>query len=558
MLKAAIILSLIITAAYTPELWAKDVYVCAGKSGNGSKEAPYGTLDQAIDMGAYAGDVIHVANGIYYGKGGSGKFVIAVNNLTLAGGYNENFTERNPWKYQAILMRGMEEGAATEAKKRQHDKKWGLSMDYIKASYNGNAIVLGEGDHAGTILDGFVIDGYTRQTYKPNGDLKTDIGPITTPLVIFNKPGCKVRNCVILNSGGPGVRIIASGQKENPETWSEISNCVITNTLMEAIDCRVGDLSPENPYGGYASIANNTIAFVWSWLGEGYGIIIGNQTNLAIENNIIAFATDYGMNNGFGNDRAKLVGNCFFNNRGGVYRFFDNKNKVTVVEDDPTKFVGTAAKKSYFLNTNSKDNYTADPKLKVDPDFFDKFSNQIKSEGGGKVVWDEINQWRSMLGLPLQGSKGTGNVNYAPIYEHEYMFLFSSTVKAGAKADPALLAVYSSQSTAPAAKEYVKIRYDQLAGYLGKDITVSLQVGNPESSGFYVPGVTKDSYAAFRTKDMQHFIYVKKGSEALSIIEENRKNGFPVLISGALVDIFNAIKMKNKYGLVVDVAAYDE
>jgi hypothetical protein len=540
-------------------LWAKDVYVSAGKSGDGSKGNPYGSIADALDMGAYAGDVIHVTEGVYYGKGGSGKWVIRVNNLTLVGGYDKAFADRNPWKHPSILVQGMGDGAVAEARSRGHDKKWGLDLTYTKASYNPGGMIVGEGEYSGAVIDGFVIDGYTRNTFKPNGDLKTDIGPIGTPLVDLMKPGCKVRNCVVINSGGPGVRLLAAGEKDKPETWSEVSNTIVVNTLMEAIDFRSGTWDADKkPNDGYALVKDNTLAFVWSWLGEGYGILIGRQTNLSIEGNIVAFANDFGMNNGFGNDKAKLLNNCFFNNNGGVYRFFDPNNKVTVVEDDPTKFKGTDAKRKYFLNSNSAGNYIQDPKLKPDPAFFEKFTNQIKSEGGGKVVWDEVNQWRSALGLPLIGSTGTGAKNFAPIFEHEFMVLSGDAVKAGARADPARLAVYQSMAAQTSTKEYTPIKYDEMKNNLGKDVTVSMLIGNDETSGFYVDGVTKDKYVAYRTKDSQHFIYILKGSEALDVVKDCKKNGTPALLSGALVDIKDKIKMANKYGVVVDIATWDE
>lgn len=202
-MKRIFILTILIisfAASYTD---AKDVYVCAGKSGNGTKENPYGKISDAMSMGVYANDVIRVAEGIYYGEGGSGKWIIRINNLTLVGGYKKDFSERNPWKYQTILVRGMGEDALAEANKRDHAKKWGLDLTITKASYNGSAMILGEGDHSNTVIDGFIIDGYTRNSYKINGDLNTAIGPITSPLISFNKPGCKVRNCIIMNSGDP-------------------------------------------------------------------------------------------------------------------------------------------------------------------------------------------------------------------------------------------------------------------------------------------------------------------------------------------------------------------
>jgi len=538
-------------------VFAKDVYVRAGSSGDGSMTKPYGSIAEAMDMGLYTGDVVHVAQGLYYGKGGSGKWIISKGGLSFVGGYKADFSERDPWKYKSILMRGVEEGSLAEAKKRNHDKVLGLDLTPTKASYNGVAMIQGEGEHPNTVIDGFVVDGYTRNTYRPNGDLKTDVGPIGSPLISLNSTGCRVRNCMVLNSGGPGIRLGAYGQKDKPETWSEVSNTIIVNTLMEALDFRVGNMDPTNaPEGGYALVKDNTIAFVWSWLGEGYAVLVGRQTNLSIENNIIAFASDYAINNGFANNKARLNNNAFFNNMAGTYRFFDSANKITVVEDDPAKFSGLAAKRSFYLSSTSGGNLIQDPKLKADPAFFDRFTNQIKSEGGGKVVWDEVNQWRSMMGLPLIGSAGSGAKNYAPVYEQAFLSLFG-TAAAGAKADPARVLAYASTAVAPVQKTYTKIAYADLKLNLGKDIVLSTKIG-PIDTSFYVEGVTRDGYIAYRTPDRQHFIYVAKASEALEVIQMAVKDGAAVLLNGKLVDIGPAIKMTGKYAIVVDTATFDE
>ncbi len=551
-----VILSLGVLVSFS--LFAADIYVCAGKNGNGSMTNPYGTIANAMDMGFYAGDVIHVAEGVYYGKGGSGKWVIDKINITLVGGYNQDFSERNPWKYQTILIRGMGDGALSQATLRNHSSKWGLDLEFTTASYNGNALIQGSGEHDNAIVDGFIIDGYTRHMYKSNGDLKTDIGPIGSPLISFNRPGCKVRNCVLINSGGPGVYLVASGTTDDPDSWPEVSNNVIVNTLMRAIDFRVGDMDPDNaPDGGNALIKNNTIAFVWTLSGEGYGILIGRQTRLTIENNIIAFATDYGMNNGFGNNKAQLINNCFFNNMGGVYRYFDTNTSVTVVEDDPSLFTGRAARRMYYLSNKSEGNYTANPMLNVDPDFFDKFTNQIRSEGGGKVVWDEVNQWRSAMGLPLIGTSGTGKSNYAPVYEHEYMFLFSDAVDAGAKPDLSRLMTYTSV-TSTVDKDYVDIDYSEIKDYLGRDVCVSVKMGSQDMSSFYIDGITRDDYYCYRSDDRNNFIYIKKGTEALEIIKECIADGINVILYGTVYDIYANIHSSGKYGFVVDEADYDE
>jgi hypothetical protein len=553
------IVMIVLSVAVFTTVSAKDVYVRAGSSGNGTKSSPYGTIADAINMGVYAGDVIHVAEGVYYGEGGSGKWTIAINNLTLVGGYSTDFSSRDPWGNRSILVRGMGDGAFKQAKAREHDKKWGLSLTKTKASYNPKAMIAGEGNHSSTVIDGFTLDGYTRHTYKKNGDLKTDVGPIGTPLISLSKQGCKIRNCTIVNSGGPGIQLSAKGVKGDESTWSEVSNCVIVNTLMEAIDFRIGDMDPDrNPDGGYALIKDNTLAFVWTMNGEGYGILVGRQTKLRIENNIIAFATDFGLNNGFGNKKATLVDNCFFNNMGGHYRYFATKNKVTVVEDNPSLLSGKAARRKYYLSSKSAGNYIADPELTVDPGFFERFSNQVAADGGGKISMDDVNNWRSAMGLPLIGSSGSEKVNYAPIYEHDYLALASDSVEAGARNLPGRIPSYESKPVV-SSKNYREISFSDLKNNLGSDVTMPVKFySSVDPTSYYVEGVTRDTHVCYRSADRNTFLYVPNGSEALEVIRECIADGIPAIVSGTAVDIKSAINMSNKYGFIVDRAVYDE
>ena len=84
------------------------------------------------------------------------------------------------------------------------------------------------------------------------------------------------------------------------------------------------------------------------------------------------------------------------------------------------------------------------------------------------MVWDDVNQWRSAMGLSLIGTSGTGKKNYAPIYEHQYMFLFSDVVASGAKKD-IKLETYHSVSESAVTKEYSAINSTDLKNYVQQD-----------------------------------------------------------------------------------------
>lgn len=130
--------------------FSADIYVRDGASGRGTIDAPYGALWKAMEK-AIRGDVIHVAEGVYFGKGDSGAFIVKVPNLTMTGGYSSDFSSRDPFENMIVLKR---------------------TQDY-KGDNTGlpNGIISGIDDHSHFILDGFVLEGRTRNKYKKEGDI---------------------------------------------------------------------------------------------------------------------------------------------------------------------------------------------------------------------------------------------------------------------------------------------------------------------------------------------------------------------------------------------------
>ncbi len=587
---APILIILFAICAYANKAEAKDIFVSAGTAGDGSKNSPYGTVDEAL-RDAYSGDVIHVSAGTYFGAGGSGKFVIAKPNLTLVGGYDKSFSSRQPFKNITRLMRGED----PSPKMCRNSKRCAAlvtrqKVPKTKASYNAKSIVQGEHDHSGTILDGFVIDGYTRHMYKSNEDLSLKMGPIGTPGLDFSKPGVKVRNCIIMNIAGPAIQMGALGTKldkkdksESGTDWNEISNCITVNTLRESLEFRVGNLDKKNsPDKGAALIKNNTLVFNWARSGEDYNLIQGRQTRLTVKDNILGFA-GFGINNGFGNRFGRYIGNVFFNHSSGSYKYWDQKGSGnTLVLDQVTKLTGKKCKKNYACSKKSKNNVIAEPKFKkVDNFFLDKFLNQIASSGGGKVTMDAMNQWRRAHGMNLQGSKGSGVKNYAPIWDPgedwSTIMLFAENLPGkGAQFNGigGKFQTYKSTAVAAVKKNYQEVAWDDIKprqkmtktiaakGDAGMDIEVTLVPGSQDMSSYYLPdssGVSRDKgWVCYKDKSMGIFIYFKKGSEALDACKQAKNEGAEIILRGTAYDIATKAKAPGKVGIKVDQAEADE
>ncbi|MBI2569997.1 MAG: hypothetical protein HYV63_23575 [Candidatus Schekmanbacteria bacterium] len=560
---------------------AKDIYVRAGSNGNGTKENPYGDPDLAL-RDAYSGDVIHVAAGLYFGAASSGKWKIAKPNLTMVGGYNKDFTERHPFKHLTRLMQG-EDPDPTMCRDSARCKALieRYQVPGYKGSYDGTAMVRGEGDHTGTIIDGFVIDSFTRYRYKPNEDLSLKDGPLGTPAIELSKPGAKVRNCIIVNTGGPGIRINALGTKPDKDElgvmsddWSEVSNTIIVNTLMESIDLTVGNFDQATaPKGGCALIKNNTLLFDWEMNGHNYNLYQGRQTQLTVIDNIFGFS-GYGIGNMFDNRFGRYVGNVFFGHASGAYHYLDAAaTKGVLILDDVTQLEGEKCKKQYQCSKQSRGNVNGEPKLKsVDTFFLDKFFNQIASQGGGKVTMDTMTSWRSMLGMPLAGSAGTGKVNFAPVWDPGAdlagLMLFAENLPGkGAQLNgvDGKFQEYQSQTVVAAAKEYQEVQWADLkraqkmvgpivaAADKGMSVMVTAKVGDQDMSSYYLPaasGVARDKgWLAFRDESRDILLYVQSGTEAHSLLKQAKQEGAEVIIKGTA---YSAGGAGDKIGIKID------
>ncbi len=320
-------------------VYAADVYVKSGASGKGSSPSdPYGELWKAVDR-ATRGDVIHVAKGVYNGKGGSGHFVVKVPNLTMAGGYNDDFTERDPFKNLTVLER---------------------SKDY-KGDWTGlpesGAIVAGDlhSDHGDFILDGFVLNGESRNSYENNNTKIRMKDSYPGMLVGTNSKNTKIRNCILLNPLGDGVYC----------TWQ-----------------------------GKTVVDGNVIAFMQTE---------GDEDGFAVKNT-------------FGNDETVMKNNVFFSLSGGFYKYMDsNKQSLVLWQGGELDDLNEEDTWEDYMLSESGGNREADPGLDPDKTFATIFANFVGSEPG-KLNMDLMNEWRRSVGLPLQAEPGTARENYGPPY----------------------------------------------------------------------------------------------------------------------------------------------
>ena len=515
---------------------AKDLYVKSGAEGDGSaKDKPLGTLWKAMDK-AERGDVIHVTAGIYEGKGGSGSFIAKVPNLTIVGGYSDDFSTRNPFKTLTVLQRAKDyKGGAT-----------GLP----------DAILAGaeHAEHGGLIVDGLVLNSETRNTYDATGKLNAK----------DSWPGCilqtrckdiKIRNCILLNGYGEGIYGAWSG-KDN-----EISNCFVINTFREGISTR--SAQPDS----VTTIKNCTIAFCWFAPGKGggMGVFVGRQGKTIIQDNVVAYMqteggeAGYAISNTFGNDNTILKGNVFTGCVGGYYAYMDaDKKNLLAWKADDLKDINKDPG-SYVL-AEAGGNVEADAGIKPDKDWFEKFSNFVASEPG-KLNMDHMNQVRQMLGLNLQAEPGSPRKNWGMCYPLTAVVpnLSSTVAGKGVQLD-AKFATYASTSAAgstasgdggekPAVKDYAAVEFDSfkkgadgLKDLAGKAVAFKCCMGDP-ATNYMLKNAGREDFACYKLQPAGEtgattkiiYAYIQKGSAAHKEFEKLLKKKADVNAAGITV-----------------------
>lgn len=253
--------------AVRPE--GRDWFVKAGSSGgDGTREKPFRDPFQALDK-AEGGDAIHVAGGDYFGKLHSGKWKILIRNLTLLGGYDAEFAERDPWKNPTRLLLGEDEKAK------------GTPEGMILAS---------EENSDGLVLDGFIFDGAPYNHYTDNGSLDLRSSP-TNALVTLRGGGAAitVRNCIFLNGSDSAINIDCP--------YGVFENNLVLNNSGWALKLRADGTGP-------CTVRNNTLLFACDPTpragtgqssAEGTLFHLTGRASVAVESNIFAFADNYGV-----------------------------------------------------------------------------------------------------------------------------------------------------------------------------------------------------------------------------------------------------------------------
>jgi hypothetical protein len=488
----------------------RDWFVKAGSSGgDGTREKPFRDPFQALDK-AEGGDTIHVAAGDYFGKLRSGQWRIAIRNLTLLGGYGPDFAARDPWANPTRFVLHEDE----------------------KAKGRPEGVILGSEENSdGLIVDGFIFDGATWNTYAADGSLNIDNSPIA-PLISLRggRAPITVCNCLFLN-GSSGSVIISC-------PYGVFENNVVLNTSGSSLAIRADGPGPW-------TIRNNTVLFACDPTpragtgkssADGTLFQLSGRAAVAVESNIFAFADNFGARATIPQQNVSFNSNVFAGN------LFNHLTDAGYLWADGSNWERRAAADSSF--PSFKGNTLELPKLPVDPGFANAALARLYTLPSrvSKDEWtalaarigatvtpvvtsapspaepakpvsaaSSLNDLLAQLGSlekkkPAEASKTAGNSapSYCPVFDwKKALALAQETSDAGPGAHRRNLAVAFSAPQARAEREYTRITGQEIdagrASLNNKTIELDVTQARDSStnSSLFPAGTERDNFTAY-------------------------------------------------------------
>jgi len=361
-----------------------------GKGKDATKEAPAKDI-AAIAMQLKAGDVVHVAAGVYTSKADQSSDVFSVP-ISIIGGYSPDFSQRDPWGQYKTVFSGT------------NDISKGLTTERI-----GILTDKGYKDWTGTIvIDGIIVDNGARNYYadatteefirrKASPEKGMNPTPNTPGIKIRTGSGTKVvvKNCVITNTAPTQGALDVQVGKDGAAL---IENNLIVNNTGEGIMCK------SNHHGatGHPSytLKNNTILFSWKHDAiasfGGNSIMFDNSLTLVAENNVFGFSDFGGVNNVKQCKTVTLKNNLFVGHKKYDYQEFGTGLKLDELEDYAN-----------YITRESGNNYSQEIKLDIHKPWAEKYFSRkeisrAEVDAAAKVSNSGANQLRSMFGLSLQ------------------------------------------------------------------------------------------------------------------------------------------------------------
>ncbi len=297
--------------------------------------------------------------------------------LTILGGYDAEFSARDPWKNPTRFVLDVEEKA--------------------KGNHNGTFLQSGDEPSDGLILDGLVFDGSSANTYATNGSLDLKLSPLN-PLVEVRggREPLVVRNSVFINASGAAIVLRCP--------MGTFENNVVVNTSGLAVGIAADGMGPW-------IVRNNTILFAADptpRAGTGVSSTAGTLLRMSgraaavIEGNILAFGDNYGLRSTLPKSKVSLNGNVL---AGNLYCDFTDAQYVWA---HTANFQRRMEVDADFVS--ARGNLLQLPRVELAPEFADAALGRLY--GLPSRLTEE--QWKALAGATGAGVPPSGKVQAPP------------------------------------------------------------------------------------------------------------------------------------------------
>ena len=359
------------------------------------------------------GAIVRVSEGNFLGYTNQGYIEIA-NFITLEGGWNESFTERDPLKYITRIQPGEEQRGTNGSKGLITTTR---DLDAVTSKVPQGTL----------IIDGIMLDMGMENFYKPNNPdderngcpsaafetgRMEDATPPQIQHQIFHSDGAIagnviIRNCLIANSTYFGLQFnTRCGEVE-------IYNCVIISNRYGGVRIDGWD---KDGKASHVNFHHNTVAFSWcrdKYMEDmGYGYEFMNKLNgdvhhnIFLGNNYAAVARTRIDSKEFEAIKVtNLYDNFFFLNAADLQLPSKGGGKWTNIKcSDIEEMVD---EKTLPKAENNRELPLADPFFNaVDKDYLEAFANlKIISQSQNFDANSASNQFRQATGQNMQGTE---------------------------------------------------------------------------------------------------------------------------------------------------------
>lgn len=380
-----------------PAAQARDFYVSArrGKGKKGTKDKPAKDIGNIVKK-LKAGDVIHIAEGTYFGRGKSGSTVITVP-VKVKCGYSDDFSKRDPWgKHQSVLT--------GDNRSKNWKNTWTLGIDLMKYR---------DKEMPKVVVDGCIFDNGGRNNYKTDKEYALvrratpSKGRMPSPdspalMVRVSKTrnydaawGVVVHNNIVVNSASR-TPLAVSGYKNSVLDIS--NNCVVNSSGGIYFGTKYRPRDGKNIVTG--KVRNNTVLFSWLYDSmtsnySGYGVKCDPDTEMTVKGNVFGVSQYIAVDN-TSKCKLSLNDNLIFASRQADYIEFNTQMALGDIEDEAD-----------LVADSSGGNVSATPLIPVSKAFRDLMAsvvipNRAKIEAKVKAANSGANALRRILGLPLQ------------------------------------------------------------------------------------------------------------------------------------------------------------